>query len=328
MKKLFLIVILFSLCSAAFSEPLIDAAKNNDYKSFQKLVKQDADLTETDANGMNVQLALAYFDAKNFKKACSLLAKKGFDFDVPVAFNVSLVYALAYSCSYEKLSTLLKYKVDVNRKPTVNNLNPIDATQFSTYKFFSSQVITQEAYDRAEKTRQVLLKHGSEPFKYCDITFGNVGNFFFCLVNILGSVDPFITPQMLNSYDLFDYGYDGDQMIVTVNEELMTKVFEEFRIKITVNNYQDPQEILDQLIFTAESPDAYAIIANTTNNPIAAYQWVNVNGGLFLDTKSSDASIITSNPDMLFDFVDFKVSDIGHLVTIKMQFLEDIEEEE
>ena len=324
MKKLLLTLILLALSTAAFSGPLIDAAKKNDYKSFAKLVKNHADLTETDKNGMNVQLALAYFDNANFKKACSLLAKKKFDFDQPVANNVSLLYALAYSCSYEKITTLLKYKVDVNRKNSVTGLAPIDATQFSTFKFFSSQVIPEDAYDRAEKTRQVLLDHGSQEFKYCDLTFGNVGNFFFCLVNIIGSFNPFISPQMLNSYNLFDYSTtDHNQTLVTVNQELMVEVFREFGIEVTVNNYYNPDEILEQLILTAEAEDAYALIASTSRNPIATYQWVNVNGGSFLVDKALSADLGTTNPDMLFDFVAFQAKDIGQLVTIKMRFMEE-----
>ena len=54
---------------------------------------------------MNVQLSLAYFNDKDFEKACELLSSKGFNFDVP-----------------------------------------IDATQFSTFKFYSEidgqQIVT------------------------------------------------------------------------------------------------------------------------------------------------------------------------------------------
>ena len=54
---------------------------------------------------MNVQLSLAYFNDKDFEKACELLSSKGFNFDVPV-----------------------------------------DATQFSTFKFYSEidgqQIVT------------------------------------------------------------------------------------------------------------------------------------------------------------------------------------------
>ena len=95
---------------------------------------------------MNVQLSLAYFNDKDFEKACELLSSKGFNFDVPVENNISLLYVLAYSLSSNKISTLLKYNVDVNRKNSITNLKPIDATQFSTFKFYSEidgqQIVT------------------------------------------------------------------------------------------------------------------------------------------------------------------------------------------
>lgn len=326
MKKIFLIAVLCSVCAGVFAGPLINAAKTRDYKTFEKLVKKNADLNETDENGMNVQLALAYFNNADFKKACKLLAKKGFDFDVPVENNISLLYVLAYSCSYEKIETLVKYKVDVNRKNSISELKPIDATQFSTYKFYSQQIISDEAYERAEKTREVLLKHGSEPFKYCELTFGNVGNFFFCIVNIISAFNPFVSPQELNSFNLFDYSSYKGQTLVTVNQELLQEVFLNFGFEVTIKNYYDPQEILQQLIETAESPDPYALIGATVYNPIAPYQWVNINGGTFLEDKSLTASLETSNPDGLYDFVSYEVQDISQLVTIKLNFIADEEE--
>ena len=91
-------------------------------------------------------MSLAYFNDKDFEKACELLSSKGFNFDVPVENNISLLYALAYSLSSNKISTLLKYNVDVNRKNSITNLKPIDATQFSTFKFYSEidgqQIVT------------------------------------------------------------------------------------------------------------------------------------------------------------------------------------------
>ena len=328
MKKLFLITVLCSVCAGLFAGPLIDAAKARDYKTFEKLVKKNADLNETDEKGMNVQLALAYFDAKDFKKACKLLAKKGFDFDLPVANNISLLYVLAYSCAYEKISVLLKYDVDVNRKNSITELKPIDATQFCTFKFFSEQIIPEDAYDRAQKTRKLLLQHGSDAFKYCDLTFGNVGNFFFCLVNIFSSFNPFINPQELNSYNLFDYSNFKDQTLVIVNQQLLEEVFLNFRVKVIINNYYDPQEILQKLIECTESPYPFALIGNTGKNPIAPYQWVNINGGSFIEDPSLTASLETANPDALYDFVDYEVQDISQLVTIQLNFLEDLESEE
>lgn len=111
---------------------------------------------------MNVQLSLAYFNDKDFEKACELLSSKGFNFDVPVENNISLLYVLAYSLSSNKISTLLKYNVDVNRKNSITNLKPIDATQFSTFKFYSEQKINSSNYAKAKETRELLINNGSE----------------------------------------------------------------------------------------------------------------------------------------------------------------------
>ena len=70
---------------------------------------------------MNVQLSLAYFNDKDFEKACELLSSKGFNFDVPV-----------------------------------------DATQFSTFKFYSEQKINSSNYAKAKETRELLINNGSE----------------------------------------------------------------------------------------------------------------------------------------------------------------------
>ena len=146
MKKCFLVFILIFVSLKIFATPLIDAAKNQDYKTFERLLNDGVSLDEINESGMNVQLSLAYFNDKDFEKACELLSSKGFNFDVPVENNISLLYVLAYSLSSNKISTLLKYNVDVNRKNSITNLKPIDATQFSTFKFYSEidgqQIVT------------------------------------------------------------------------------------------------------------------------------------------------------------------------------------------
>ena len=105
MKKCFLVFILIFVSLKIFATPLIDAAKNQDYKTFERLVNDGVSLDEINESGMNVQLSLAYFNDKDFEKACELLSSKGFNFDVPV-----------------------------------------DATQFSTFKFYSEidgqQIVT------------------------------------------------------------------------------------------------------------------------------------------------------------------------------------------
>ena len=323
MKKTVLILLLSILTFGLFAGPLIDAAKNRDYKTFEKLVKKNASLNETDEKGMNVQLALAYFDAKDFKKACTLLAKKGFDFDVPVANNISLVYVLSYSLSYEKLETLLKYKVDINRRNEIQNTKPIDATMFSTFKFFSSQKIADETYDRAQKTRDLLLKNGSDPLEPFPLTMGNVGNGFFCIVNIVASFNPYINPQMLNSSSLFDFTPINGQEQATIKEDEMVQLFLDQGVEVTITNYYDPEEIHDKLIFAEEAPDPYCMIINTGNNPVAPYQWAILNQGGFGEERSPARELVLSNPDALYDFVTFQRQDITELILVKLNFLEE-----
>ncbi len=323
MKKGFLILLLSFMAFGLFAGPLIDAAKKRDYKTFEKLVKKNADLNETNEKGMNLQLALAYFDEKDFKKACTLLAKKGFDFDVPVANNVSLVYVLSYSLSYEKLETLLKYKVDINRRNEIQNTKPIDATLFSTFKFFSSQIIPDETYDRAQKTRDLLLKNGSDPLEPFPLTMANVGNGFFCIVNIVAGFNPYINPQVLNSSSLFDFTPVNGQEQATIKEDEMVQLFLNQGVEVTITNHYDPDEILDRLIFAEEAPDPYCLIINTGNNPIAPYQWALITQGGFDQDKSPARDLIISSPDALYDFVTFQRQDISQLILIKLNFLEE-----
>ena len=54
MKKVYLIFI----SSIVFATPLIDAARNQDYKTFERLVNEGCSLDEKNELGMNVQLAL------------------------------------------------------------------------------------------------------------------------------------------------------------------------------------------------------------------------------------------------------------------------------
>ena len=323
MKKGFLILLLSFMAFGLFAGPLIDAAFNRDYKTFEKLVKKNADLNETDEKGMNVQLALAYFNEKDFKKACTLLAKKGFDFDVPVANNISLVYVLAYSLSYEKLETLLNYKVDINRRNDIQNTKPIDATLFSTFKFFSSQIIPDETYDRAQKTRDLLLKKGSDPLEPFPLTMGNVGNGFFCIVNIVAGFNPYINPQMLNSSSLFDFTPVNGQEQATIIEDEMAQLFLDQGVEVTITNHYEADDILDKLIFAEEAPDPYCLIINTGKNPIAPYQWALITQGGFREENSPERKLKINSPDALYDFVTFQRQDISQLMLIKLHFLEE-----
>lgn len=319
MKKILTITISFLMAWQIFATPLIDAAKNQDYKTFEKLVKEGASLDEKNESGMNVQLALAYFNEKDFKKACTLLANKNFDFDIPVENNISLLYVLAYSCSYEKLSTLLKYDVDVNRANSITNLKPIDTTQFCSYKFYSEQKMDSSYEAKAKKTRDLLLKNGSAEFTYSEPKLGNVGNMFFCLFNVINAFYPFVTPQMINSSELFEFSELNGQQIATLREDQMIELFNSINFDVEIKNYYETNQILEQLIFTEQSEDSYMLIASTGKNPIAPFQWVNINGGNYSTSQSASADLVVANPDGLYQFVDFQVKDLSQLITIKFK---------
>ena len=320
MKKAFSIFFIILMIAAAGSaQSLIEAAKARDYRLFEKALKNGANLNETDEHGMNVQVSLAYFPPEEFKKACTLLHKKGFDFDKPAANNISLLYLLAYSCSHEKIQTLLKYKVDVNRKNDVTGLKPIDATQFSTFKFYSDQIIPPKAFANAEKTRQLLLKHGSQEFKYAGLSFGNVGNFFFCIVNMIVVYYPLVQPDMINSQELFDFSELNGQPQAAVKKESLIELFASMNLNVEINSYTDKNETLRQLIATELSEDTYMLMAQTGNSPLAPYQWVNINGGDYGTNPDFDQPLKVSNPDALYQFVEFKVQDISQLLTFKIK---------
>lgn len=303
------------------AQSLIGAAKAGDFRLFEKTVKSGASLDETDELGMNVQLSLAYFSLKEFKKACALLHKKGFDFDKPVANNISLLYLLSYSCSHEKIQTLLKYNVDVNRKNDATGLKPIDATQFSTFKFYSEQIIAEDAFVNAEKTRRLLLKHGSEDFKYADLNFGNVGNFFFCILNMIVVYYPFIHPEMINSKELFDFSELNGQPQAAVKKESLIELFKSINLDVEISSYTDKNEILRQLIDTELSEDTYMLMAQTGNSPLAPYQWVNINGGNYGKNPDYDHPLKVANPDGLYQFIEFRIRDISQLLTFKIKEL-------
>ena len=80
----------------------------------------------------------------------------------------------------------------------MNGFTPIEMTQFATFKFVTNQGIPKNAREKAEKCRNLLLKNGSEPFKYCEPTVNKVGNFAFCLFMAANTLEPFISFDMMN----------------------------------------------------------------------------------------------------------------------------------
>ena len=318
MKKLLCSLLFCIFTAGIFADSLIEAAKNRDYELFESLVLSGASLKETDNNGMNVQLSLAYFDDEDFTKACKLLHKKKFNFDVPAENNISLLYVLCYSCSYNKLETLLNYKVNVNRKNSITKLNPIDATQFSTFKFYSEQKIDPSAYENAEKVRKLLLNHGSEDFKYVNLTIGNVGNFFFSIFNILYTMYPFITPSSVTYSELYDFTTVNGQTSATLKNDELINLFKRFGMDVEIQNYYEAEEIPVKLKEAMDSEDAYFLVAFTGNSPVTPYQCIGINGLSDYVNVDGNTSINANNPDGLYTFVSYQVKDLSQLITIRV----------
>lgn len=105
---------------------------------------------------------------------------------------------------------------------------------------------------------------------------GNIGNMFFCLVNIISQFFPFVTPQMINSSELFDFSEIDGQQIVTLRQDKMKELFDSLNFDVEINNYYETDKILEQLIKTEQSEALYVLIAMTGKNPIAPFQWVNI----------------------------------------------------
>jgi hypothetical protein len=319
MKKFFTALLALFLAAGVFAQsnfpPLIDAALNDDYKTFSKLVKTE-DLTQKTPAGLTVQLSLAYFSTKNFEKACKLLSSKGVNLDEPAAGNISLLHLLAYTVSADKIEVLLKYKPDVNRREEKQGTTPAQMTQFATYRFVTNQVIPEGTASKALAARKALEAAGSEPFKFVDRTFGNIGNFYFCFFQVVSTIYPFLKPQDLNSNDLFittdEYGRTQAQF----NFETLTYAFSELGIKNEISVFYKPEEIAMYLKYCAESSDTYFLIGQTGNSRLAPWQWVCING---CDDFNYNANsfLIVSNPDSRFENVDFQIKDLTQLITIK-----------
>ncbi len=324
MKKVLWIFSMIVLCSfmCAQNLPLIEAAKAKNFPRFRELVASGVPLDETTEKGLNLQLALAYFSDEDFAEACSLLDRKGFDFDEPAENGMSLLYSLAYSCSYEKLSTLLKYNVDVNRINPVSDMRPIDATQFNTYKFYGDQVIPEDAFYKAERVRKLLLENGSEDFEPVPLTMGKVGNFFFCNVNLLCSYYSYLSPMMLNVPGLFTIIEEKGQTQATIMKEDLIDLYSYVNIDLSIDSYTEPDEILEKLEEAIRSDVTYGIIAFMGRNPIAPHQCVNLSGNNGLTSFSPETWLKTVDPDANYDFVDFQIKDISQLLLLNIEFME------
>lgn len=145
MKKCFLVFILIFVSLKIFATPLIDAAKNQDYKTFERLVNDGVSLDEINESGMNVQLSLAYFNDKDFEKACELLSSKGFNFDVPVDATQFSTFKLYSEIDGQQIVTLRQDKMkelfdSLNFNVEINNY-------YETDKILEQLIKTEQSED-------------------------------------------------------------------------------------------------------------------------------------------------------------------------------------
>ena len=319
MKK-FLCLIAFAFVSiagifAAPSESLIAAAKRGDYNTFEQLVKKGASLNEVSSSGLTLQCALAYFSDEDFEKACKLLNKKKFDFNKPTNEGITLAYLLAYSYSYEKLKTLLTYKPVLDLKTDENDVTPISATQFGTFKFYSGQKVDMANFDKAESVRELLIENGSPEFEVLPLSIYYFGNFQYCFISVVKGMFPFLFFLYFNTEDMFEFSEVNGQQWAAVSKEKLKWIMNDCGLDGTIREYTDPESICDEIKNVIESDHGYIVIAQTGNNPLCPFQWVTVKNAEGFDPESK---LKVFCPDSHYEFMEYQIKDISMLVTIQI----------
>lgn len=326
MKKLitlFAIVLLFAtgLFSQSKYEDIPEPiwyAINDDYISFEKYVKNGGDLNVSTTKGMNLPISLGYFSNQNFKKAISLLKSKKCDLDLPNKDNYSLLHFLCYGVKTEKIKALLKQKPDINRKTKKIGLSPVQMTQYSTYVYYENQIKDLEAAVEKFNVQQLLMGKEYYMFKHTDVTYGYYGNFLMLLFNSILAFRPDTLPDVLFNADLTESGAYFDQKMETVTFEKMNNFYNSFGLNPEITEYKDSAEIKSVLKECQESDDNYILFIQTGNNPLAPFHWASVLG--FRDEDISDETLLfISTPDINLGSLEYRVKDISHLITIKVQ---------
>lgn len=324
MKKIisFFIFTLF-LISAIFSEnnkSLIEAAKNNDYISFEKLIEQGADIEEVNNKGLTLQCALAYFSVENFEKACKLLNSKNFDFNKTTVTGISLAYILSCSYSIDKLKILLQYKPNLNLLNS-SDVRAIDSTQFGTFKFYSEQKIDKEMFNKAKETRKLLLKNNSPKFNKLPLSTYYFGNLQMCFFNCIYSLCPNLVLDQFNSPDLFIFNTLNGQDMATMSKQGIIDYIRDLGFDCEIKEYYDLDEILKQIQNTYFSDESYFVIVQTGNNPLLPYLWNNFIDFDFEDESEpkldADTKINLFCPDQNYQFMEYQIKDITCFITIK-----------
>lgn len=319
MKKRFSFILVLFFCIAGFfalsNESLIEAAKKGDYKKFENLVLSGSDLDEISPEGLTLQCSLAYFSDKDFEKACKLLNKYKFDFNKPSDQDITLVYLLAYSYSYNKLKTLMKYKPALDFKTEKNTVTPISATQFGTFKYYSGQEVDMKNFDRAKDVRKLLMKNGSPEFESMPLSVYYFGNFLFCYYSMLKGIWPFVSLELLNTEGMFEFSQVNGQEWAAVSKETINEIMVELCFDGTIEEYTDSESICNAIKNVNESEHGYMLIAQTGNNPLCPFQWVVISN---TDGFTPESNLETFCPDIHYSFMNYQMKDISMLVTIQI----------
>ncbi len=325
MKKILSSLIL-SLAVVSFTfaksknQSLIDAALKDDFATFKELIESGTKANQKTPSGLNVPCALAYFSTENFEKACALLSSKKVNLDEPTKINISLLHLLAYSNDYKKMEILLKYKPDVNRREKATNLLPIDFTQFSTYKYVSNQVISEDTMENAQKCRELLLAAGSESFKYCPPQIQYIGNFYTSLVTLAVAFNNKVDMRALRSAEFFDVNATKERTIQTFKYDKIPQFMKIAGANASVENYRNWQEITDMLQNNSDDSSKRCLILQFGNNKLAPHQWAIFQTFEDLNEEPSSESFIkVGNPDSKFSFVNFQLKDVSQIILIKFE---------
>lgn len=318
-RKILFVVIMVSIVLNLYAGEFITSAFEDDIEKFEKFIENGADLNETNLGGLNVQTALAYFSDENFERACEILYKKGFDFNKPQKSGLTLLYSLCYSLSYNKIETLLKYNIDVNKK--VNGILPIQATQFAIYPFHTLQKRNALAcYNEGKRIQKLLLKNGSEKFKYIEPTITDFGNFLRSNLFVIQQIRSDVTLDDVNHAADYYSRLEEGRWVVSMKYNSLKKLYAHFGIKIKISIAYGYNDIEAKIIDGINSNNQCLFIGQTGNNKIAPYQWVVLTKFPSIDKKYIDSNgyFAAYNPDPIFENVGFQFKDLTELIVIEI----------
>lgn len=289
-------------------------AINDNYGDFEKYVKSGGNLNVFTENGMNLQISLAYFSEKNFKKACSLLKSKNVNLDEPNNNNFSLLHYLCYSAELKKLKTLLNYKPDIERKSKSQKLSPVQMTQYINYLYYENQPYYYEDDVKKFEIQELLLKKDYYNFKASELTYGYYGNLVLELFNATTVYNPNIIPKNLFSFDLTELRTKYSQEMATITNEKLKGFVNTFIEDAEI--YEIKEDIKETLLNCKDSEDDFIILAQTGKSPIAKYQWITIEG--FRDENINDNTLLNfSTSDANFGLVEYRLKDISFIILIR-----------